>query len=40
MGRWQRLDRRMSALHIAALTLFAGAGALAIWSIIYTLKGN
>lgn len=26
--------------HIASLTLFAGAGALAIWSIIYTLKGN
>jgi hypothetical protein len=26
--------------HIAALSLFAGAGALAIWSIIYTLKGN
>lgn len=26
--------------HIAALTLFAGAGALALWSIIYTLKGN
>jgi hypothetical protein len=26
--------------HIAALTLFAGAGALAIWSIIYTIKGN
>jgi hypothetical protein len=26
--------------HVAALTLFAGAGALAIWSIIYTLKGN
>jgi hypothetical protein len=26
--------------HIAALTLFVGAGALAIWSIIYTLKGN
>lgn len=26
--------------HIAAITLFAGAGALAIWSIIYTLKGN
>jgi hypothetical protein len=26
--------------HIAALTLFAGAGALAIGSIIYTLKGN
>ena len=26
--------------HIAALTLFAGAGALAIWAIIYTLKGN
>lgn len=26
--------------HIAALTLFAGAGALAIWSIIHTLKGQ
>jgi hypothetical protein len=26
--------------HIAAITLFAGAGALAIWSIIITLKGN
>lgn len=26
--------------HIAALSLFAGAGALAIWSIIHTLKGN
>ena len=26
--------------HIAALTLFASAGALAIWSIIHTLKGN
>lgn len=26
--------------HIAALSLFAAAGALALWSIIYTLKGN
>lgn len=26
--------------HIAALSLFAGAGALAIWAIIHTLKGN
>lgn len=26
--------------HIAALSLFVGAGALAIWSIIHTLKGN
>lgn len=26
--------------HIAALTLFAAAGALAIWSIIHTLKGK
>ena len=26
--------------HIAALSLFAAAGALALWSIIHTLKGN
>ena len=30
----------MTLAHIAALSLFAGAGALAIWSIIHTLKGN
>lgn len=26
--------------HIAALSLFAAAGALAVWSLIHTLKGN
>jgi len=30
----------MTLAHFAALSLFAAAGALAVWSIIHTLNGN